>query len=74
MLIHYWPNGTRCEPEDLRDHLFWMSMSDDFATFEADELTYEEIEEIVGKEESWLTTDKQESNVLKPRSRRPKNS
>lgn len=46
MLIHYWSNGTWCDTIDLDEYL--QSMSDDFATFQADdELTYEEIEEIV---------------------------
>ena len=46
MLIHYWPDGTWCDTIDLDEYL--SSMSDDFATFVADdELTYEEIEEIV---------------------------
>ena len=46
MLIYYWSNGTWCESHELEEYLSWMS--DDFATFVADdELTYEEIEEIV---------------------------
>lgn len=46
MLIHYWSDGTWCDTIDLDEYL--SSMSDDFATFVADDdLTYEEIEEIV---------------------------
>ena len=46
MLIYYWPDGTWCDTTDLDEYL--QSMSDDFGKFHADdELTYEEIDEIV---------------------------